>query len=101
MTYGPSNRHLGGIVHTYQQYDPANFPSASHTPPDVVSPAFEHMLHWGSLRELTEEELANAVRLDPGQFPGLGPSLEALIALLEERRRRILAKYETTYSYYE
>ena len=47
------------------------------------------------MRELTEEELANAIRLDPGQFQGLGPSLEALITLLEERRRRILAKYET------
>ena len=91
----PSNPHLGGIVHTYQQYDPVNFPPPSQTPPDVVSPAFEHMLHWGSMRELTEDELANAIRLDPGQFQGLGPSLEALIALLEERRRRILAKYET------
>ena len=95
MTNGPSNPHLGGIVHTYQQYDPVSFPPPSQTPPDVVSPAFEHMLHWGSMRELTEEELANAIRLDPGQFQGLGPSLEALITLLEERRRRILAKYET------
>jgi len=95
VTRRPSSPHLGGIVHTYQQYDPANFPPPSQTPPDVVSPAFEHMLHWGSTRGLTEEELANAIRLDPGQFPGLGPSLEALIALLEERRRRILAKYET------
>ena len=90
----PSNPHLGGIVHTYQQYDPARFPSPTQPPPDVVSPAFEHMLHWGSMRELTEEELANAIRLDPGQFAGLGPSLESLIAMLEERRRRILAKYE-------
>ena len=95
MTNGPSNPHLGGIVHTYQQYDPVSFPPPSQAPPDVVSPAFEHMLHWGSMRELTEEELANAIRLDPGQFQGLGPSLEALIALLEERRRRILTKYET------
>ena len=88
-------RHRGGIVHTYQQYDPARFPSPTQPPPDVVSPAFEHMLQWGSMRELTEEELANAIRLDPGQFAGLGPSLDALIAMLEERRRRLLEKYET------
>jgi len=86
---------LGGIVHTYQQYDPANFPPPSQAPPDAVSPAFEHMLQWGGMREFTEEELANAIRLDPGQFAGLGPSLESMIAVLEERRRRILAKYET------
>ena len=85
----------GGIVHTYQKYDPAKFPSPTQPPPDVVSPAFEHMLQWGSMRELTEEELANAIRMDPGQFAGLGPSLEAMIAMLEERRRQILEKYET------
>jgi len=90
-----SNPHLGGIVHTYQQYDPAQFPSPTEPPPDVISPAFEHMLHWGSMRELTEEELANAIKLDPGQFAGLGPSLESMIAMLEERRRRILSRYET------
>lgn len=91
----PSNPHLGGIVHTYQQYDPAKFPSPTQEPPDLVSPAFEHMLHWGSMRELTEEELANAIKLDPGQFAGLGPSLDAMIAMLEDRRRKILEKYET------
>lgn len=95
MNQRPSSPHLGGIVHTYQQYDPARFPSPSQPPPDVVSPAFEHMLQWGSMREFTEEELANAIRLDPGQFAGLGPSLDALIAMLEERKRRILEKYET------
>lgn len=90
-----TNRHRGGVVHTYQKFDPGKFPSPSQQAPDVVSPAFEHMLTWGSMREFTEEELANAIRLDPGQFAGLGPSLDALIAMLEERRRRILAKYET------
>lgn len=85
----------GGIVHTYQKYDPAKFPSPTQPPPDAVGPAFEHMLQWGSMRELTEEELANAIRLDPGQFAGLGPSLEAMIAMLEKRRRQILEKYET------
>ncbi|MEX0867790.1 MAG: hypothetical protein WD030_10560, partial [Pirellulales bacterium] len=36
-----------------------------------------------------------AVRLDPSQIQGLGPSLDALIAMLEERKRKILQKYET------
>jgi uncharacterized protein with von Willebrand factor type A (vWA) domain len=86
---------LGGVVHTYQKYDPKNFPSPTQTPPDLVSPAFEHMLKFGSFRQLTEEELARAIRLDPSQIKGLGPSLDALKAMLEERKRKILAKYET------
>ena len=85
----------GGIVHTYQAYDPGRFPSPSEPPPDMVSPAFEHMLAYGGLRELTPEELANAIHLDPGQFAGLGPSLDALLAMLEERKQKILEKYET------
>ena len=87
--------HRGGIIHTYQQYDPRSFPSPTQPPADLVSPAFEHMLAYGSMREFTEEELANAIRLDPGQFAGLGPSLDALIAMLKERRERILSTYET------
>ena len=47
------------------------------------------------MRELTDEELARAIRLDPSQIAGLGPSLDALMAMLEERKRKILAKYET------
>ncbi len=61
----------------------------------MVSPALEHMLRFGSLRRLTDEELARAVHLDPSQIAGLGPSLDALMALLLERKRKILAKYET------
>ncbi len=95
MTDRSPNPHRGGVIHTYQKYDPAKFPPPSQPPPDLVSPVFEHMLNWGSMREFTEEELANAIRLDPGQFAGLGPSLDQLIAMLEERRRRILEKYET------
>jgi uncharacterized protein with von Willebrand factor type A (vWA) domain len=53
------------------------------------------MLAYGSLRELTEEELARAVRIDPGQIASLGPSLESLIAMLLERKRKILSTYET------
>jgi len=86
---------IGGIVHTYQKYDPKRFPSPTSPPPDMVSPALEHMLMYGKGRELTKEELARAVRLDPSQIQGLGPSLDMLIAMLLERKRKILEKYET------
>ena len=86
---------VGGIIHTYQKYDPQRFPSPTQPPPDLVSPALEHMMMFGSRRRLTDEELARAVRLDPSQIAGLGPSLDALIALLLERKRKILETYET------
>ena len=86
---------LGGIIHTYQKYDPAEFPSPTAPPPDLVSPAFEHLLHYGNARRLTEEELARAVHIDPSQIRGLGPSIEALRAMLEARKRKILETYET------
>jgi uncharacterized protein with von Willebrand factor type A (vWA) domain len=89
-----SHDKLGGIIHTYQKFDPVNFPSPTAPPPDLVSPAFEHLLYYGSARRLTEEELARAVRIDPGQIRGLGPSLEALLAILRERKRKILETYE-------
>ena len=85
---------LGGVIHTYQRYDPQSFPSPTQPPPDALSPAFEHMLMFGSRRKLTPEELARAVKLDPSQIAGLGPSIDALIALLRERKRKILATYE-------
>ena len=53
------------------------------------------MLFYGEERELTEEELARAVRLDPRQIAGLGPSLDMLMEMLRERKRRILETYET------
>jgi uncharacterized protein with von Willebrand factor type A (vWA) domain len=87
--------HLGGIIHVYQKYDPVEFPSPTAEPPDLVSPAMEHLLTYGSMRELTEEELARAVRLDPRQIANLGPSLDALMDMLRERKRRILETYET------
>lgn len=86
---------LGGVIHTYLKYDPVKFPPPAAEPPDLVSPAFEHMLHYGSMRELTEEELAQAIRLDPSQIQGLGPSLDALMQMLRERKEKILATYET------
>jgi uncharacterized protein with von Willebrand factor type A (vWA) domain len=86
---------LGGIIHTYQKYDPINLPSPTQPPPDLVSPAMEHMLMFGNARELTDEELARAIHLDPSQLAGLGPSMDALLAMLLERKRKILEKYET------
>jgi uncharacterized protein with von Willebrand factor type A (vWA) domain len=86
---------LGGIIHTYQKYDPKNLPGPMHPPPDVVSGAMEYMLAYGGLRELTEEELRRAVRLDPSQIAGLGPSLDALMEMLRQRKRKILETYET------
>ena len=79
----------------YQKYNPVEFPSPrAEPPPDLVSNAFEHALAYGSYRELTEEELARAIELDPSQIAGLGPSLDALRAMLEERKRKILETYQ-------
>ena len=77
---------LGGVIHTYQKYDPQRFPSPTQPPPDLVSPAMEHMLMFGSNHRLSDEELARAIRLDPSQISNLGPSLDALKALLQERK---------------
>ena len=86
---------IGGVIHTYQKYDPKNFPSPTQPPPDMVSPAFEHLMRFGGMQRLTPEQLARAVHIDPSQIAGLGPSLDALIAMLLERKRKILEKYET------
>ncbi len=86
---------IGGIVHSYQKYDPLQFPSPTQPPPDLVSPLMEHMLAYGNVRRLTPEEMARAIKLDPEQFAGLGPSLDHIRAMLLERKRRILETYET------
>jgi len=91
-----SNDRLGGVIHTYQKYDPVNLPSPTAPPPDVLSHVFDHMLYYGHTRRLTDEELARAVRLDPSQIRNLGPSLEWLKALLLERKRKILSTYESS-----
>jgi uncharacterized protein with von Willebrand factor type A (vWA) domain len=89
-----SKSKLGGVVHTYQKYDPGKFPSPTQPPPDLVSQAFEHALMYGTYGELTEEELARAIKLSPDQLSNLGPSIEHLRKLLEERKRKILETYE-------
>ena len=88
-------RNVGGVLHTYLKYQPQKFPSPTQPPPDMVSPLMNQMLAYGSMRELTDEELARAVKLDPSQFQNLGPSLDMIKAMLEERKRKILETYET------
>ncbi len=85
----------GGLIHTYLGYDPQRFPLPAAEAPDLVTPAFDYMMAYGSLDDLTPEQLAEAVELDPSQIAGLGPSIASLIARLLERKRRILATYET------
>ncbi|MCC6125651.1 MAG: hypothetical protein IT426_11860 [Pirellulales bacterium] len=91
----PPSYPIGGIIHAYQRYDPRNIPSPLSEQPDVLSGAFEHLLAFGEMRDLTDEELARAVRLDPRQIAGLEPSLESLMELLRQRKKKILETYET------
>ena len=90
-----NKKDIGGILQTYMKYDPVKFPSPTQPPPDFVSPLMDQMLAMGSMRELTEEELARAIHLDPEQFKNLGPSIDMMQAILEDRKRKILATYET------
>jgi len=91
-----SVRSRGGLYHTYQQYDPVRFPPPSAPPVDMVSPMMEWMmLNGGDSNEFTEEQMRRAVRLDPSQLGNLGPSLQSLMQFLLERKRKILATYET------
>ena len=86
---------LGGAFHTYLGFDAVRFGTAM--PSDAggaARGAFEHMLATGSMRRFTDEELANAVRIDPSQIQGLGPSIESLIELLEARKAKILATFD-------
>ncbi len=95
----PPRPGLGGVVHTYLGYDPQEFPSPMQPQSsDAGDAMLDHMLMYGSRRKFTDRELANAIRLDPSQIKGLGPSLDALKAMLEERRRRILERYETVHA---
>ena len=91
----PNKSGVGGVYQTYLGYDPQKFPSPTQPAQDFVSPMMEQMMAWGSMRQLTEEELAKAIKLDPEQFKNLGPSLDMVKAMLLEKKRKILATYET------
>ena len=91
----PTPHSLGGIVHAYQKYDPVRIPPPRPEGGEFLAPVMEHALMFGDLEELTPEQLAEAVVLDPEQIRGLGPSLASLRHMLEERRRKILERFET------
>jgi uncharacterized protein with von Willebrand factor type A (vWA) domain len=93
----PTRDTLGGIVHTYQRYDPRTVPPPRGPQQDLAGRLFEGLLEFGDTAEqsFTEEELAAAIDLDPAEFAGLGPSLDSLKRRLEEARRRILERFET------
>ncbi len=95
MTTPERRTPIGGVIHTYQKYNPTEFPSPTAEAPDMVSGAFEHALAYGKYRQLTEEELARAIQIDPSQIGGLGPSIDMLMEMLEDRKRKILETYET------
>ncbi len=87
--------HLGGIIHTYQKYDPLTFPSPTQPPPDLASAAFERMLEDGDRREFSEEELASMVRIDPSQIGGMIANIDFLKQKIHDRKKQILSTYET------
>ena len=86
---------LGGVLHTYLKFDPIQFPPPRSEAPDAVGAAFNHMMMYGSMRRFTPEELADAIEIDPASINGLGPSLESLRRMLQERKAKILATYQT------
>ena len=88
----PTPQPLGGVFHTYLGYDAVKFGSAQPADPGAAAKgAFEHLMAAGNMRRFTDEELADAIRIDPSQIQGLGPSIDALIELLEQRKAKILS----------
>ena len=92
----PTRDTLGGIVHSYQKYDPVRVPPPRGPMPDVLSAAMDRLLEFGADgdAEFTAEQLAEAIELSPEDLKNLGPSLDSVRKALEERRRRILERYE-------
>jgi hypothetical protein len=91
----PTPQPLGGVFHTYLGYDAVKFGSAHPADPGAAAKgAFEHLMAAGNMRRFTDEELADAIRIDPSQIQGLGPSIDALIELLEQRKAKILATHD-------
>ena len=92
---GAGVKPLGGVLHTYLKFDPIQFPPPRSEAPDAVGAAFNHMMMYGSMRRFTPEELADAIEIDPASITGLGPSLESLRRMLQERKAKILATFQT------
>ena len=95
MSPNDNSKLRGGILHTYTKYDPVNIPGPRQPQTDIVTPMMNQMLQWGSQRQLTEEEMARAIKIDPSDLSKLGPSMDFVKAMLEEKKRRLLEKYET------
>jgi len=93
----PTRDSLGGIVHTYQRYDPRTIPPPRPPEQDIAAKFFDGLLEFGEQAEesFTEEQLAAAIDIDPAEIASLGPSFDVLKQRLEEARRRILERYET------
>ena len=78
---------IGGMIHTYQRYDPGNFPSPTQPPPDVVSGAMEHMLMYGEHagadrggvgpRRAARSQPDRRAGAEPGEPDGDAPRAEA------------------------
>ena len=64
MTYERPESAPGGMIHTYRRYDPQTFPMPASAPPDLVTPAFDYMMAYGSLDDLTPEQLAEAIEIE-------------------------------------
>ena len=77
----PPTPKLGGILHTYRGYDPVAFPPPNSPPSGGLQGLGDQMLAWGGRRRFTPEELADAIRLPPEALAGLGPSIDAILAL--------------------
>jgi uncharacterized protein with von Willebrand factor type A (vWA) domain len=95
----PSKQTLGGVLHRYQRYDPIRIPppwgpAAQGSDADLLGKAMEGLLEFGEARALTEEDLADAVVLSPEDYLRMGPTIESLRRRLEERRRRLLERYD-------
>ena len=60
---------IGGIIHTYQKYNPTEFPHPLESSPDLVSAAFDMALAFGDYREISEEQLAQAKSLAGATLP--------------------------------
>ncbi len=56
-----SSKPLGGVIHTYQRYDPKNLPSPTQTSPVLVSPAPVHAVVAGAGRCLGDTPLLRSV----------------------------------------
>jgi uncharacterized protein with von Willebrand factor type A (vWA) domain len=85
-------------VHAYQQYDPKQFPPPTQPPTPMSDELMDRLLAMGDLDDLSDEDLANAIRLDPAtaaeMMARMGPPLASIRRMLLERKRKILETYE-------